>query len=301
MELSSHNWMRPESLDKTFKRLADCNYDSIELSGLPDDPEYQPDNVRRLMDKYKIRCWGAVTLMVQGKDLISHRHIVRRASIRYVKDCVDMVAALDGKTVTVVPGEVGKIVSISDPADEWRWGVAAMKEIADHARQTKVRIGIEPLNRFETCFINNHKQALLLAEEAGPDVGVCLDAFHMNIEEELDLLTVIRNVGKKLTDFHVADTNRRPPGQGRHDWDELIEAIRATGYEGALTNEVVIPTDRTPVNPTTSDEKALEGVPEAMRKFYEDHAMAVLTDAEYEKNTRATAKFIRKYLGPKRS
>ena len=297
MELSSHNWMRPEPLEETFARLERCGYDSIELSGLPDDPEYQPAKVKRLMKRYKIRCWGAVTLMVQGKDLVSHKHSVRRGSIKYVKDCIDMVAALDGKTVTVVPGEVGKIVSVSDPKDEWRWGVAAMKEIADYARKKKVRIGIEPLNRFETCFINNHEQALLLAKAAGDDVGVCLDAFHINIEERSDLVRVIQNVGEKLTDFHVADTNRCPPGQGNHDWDKLIEAIRSTGYEGALTNEVVIPADRTPVNPTTTDEKALAGVSEEMRKFFEDHAMAILTDKEYEKNTLATAKFMRKYLG----
>ena len=49
MELCSHNWMRPESLDVTFKRLLDCGYDSIELSGLPDDSEYQLVNVKRLM------------------------------------------------------------------------------------------------------------------------------------------------------------------------------------------------------------------------------------------------------------
>ena len=301
MELSSHNWMRPEKLEKTFARLAKCGYDSIELSGLPDESEYEPKNVRKLMKDHNIRCWGAVTLMMQGKDLVSHEHSVRRASIKYVKDCVDMVSALEGNTVTVVPGEVGKIVSISDPADEWRWGVATMREIADHARKKKVRIGIEPLNRFETCFINNHEQALLLAQEAGDDVGVCLDAFHINIEERIDLVSVIKNVGKKLTDFHVADTNRRPPGEGNHDWDTLIEAIRSTGYEGALTNEVVIPADRTPVNPTTNDENALKGVPEGMRKFYEDHAMAVLTDEVYEKNTRATAEFMRKYLGPKKN
>ena len=59
---------------------------------------------------------------------------------------------------------------------------------------------------------------------------------------------------------------------------------------------MVIPADRTPVNPTTTDEKALEGVSKEMREFFENHAMAILTDKDYEKNTRATAEFMRKYL-----
>ena len=78
----------------------------------------------------------------------------------------------------------------------------------------------------------------------------------------------------------------------------MIEIFVAVRFEKCL-GSASIPADRTPVNPTTTDEKALEGVSEGMRKFFDDHAMAVLTDEEYEKNTLATAKFLRKYLGPK--
>ena len=46
-----------------------------------------------------------------------------------------------------------------------------------------MRIGIEPLNRFETYFINRTDQALALAEDVGGNCGVSLDIFHMNIEE----------------------------------------------------------------------------------------------------------------------
>ena len=77
-----------------------------------------------------------------------------------------------------------------------------------------MRMGLEPLNRFETYFLNRCEQALALADAVGGDCGVCLDAFHMNIEEA-DLLGAIRAAGDKLVDFHVADNNRMPPGHGR--------------------------------------------------------------------------------------
>src|SRR5438046_1363072 len=82
--------------------------------------------------------------------------------------------------------------------------IEGLKPIADHARKEKVRIALEPLNRFETNFLNRHDQALALASEIGDDIGVCLDAFHINIEEK-DPLQAIRNVGKRLFDFHIAD------------------------------------------------------------------------------------------------
>ena len=84
-----------------------------------------------------------------------------------------------------------------------------------------MRIGLEPLNRFETYFLNRCDQALALADAVGGDCGVALDAFHMNIEES-DLLGAIRAAGDRLVDFHVADNNRMPPGHGALDWDAIV-------------------------------------------------------------------------------
>jgi sugar phosphate isomerase/epimerase len=74
-----------------------------------------------------------------------------------------------------------------------------------------VRLAIEPLNRFETYFITRGAQAMALAEAVGDECGVCLDAFHINIEEK-DLYQTIVDCGPRLADFHVADNNRMPAG-----------------------------------------------------------------------------------------
>ena len=87
-----------------------------------------------------------------------------------------------------------------------------------------MRIGLEPLNRFETYFLNRCEQALALADAVGGDCGVALDAFHMNIEES-DLLAAIRAAGDRLVDFHVADNNRMPPGHGALDWDAIVAEL----------------------------------------------------------------------------
>ena len=296
MKVASHHWMRMiDPLETVFRRLSKCGYDMIELSGEPKKKGYSVPEIKGLMQKYNIEVWGAVTLMFQGRDLVSHDEEVRANSIQYCIDIIDWLKQLGGREITVVPGEVGRIKSVADRDDEWKWGVAAMRKIATHARELKINVAIEPLNRFETNFINNHKQALLLAQEAGDDVGVCLDAFHINIEEK-DPVAAIKTVGKKLFDFHVADTNRRPPGQGSHDWDAILGAVADTGYEGCLTNEIVIPDDRTPLNPAKDDPNALKGMMPEEIKFYEDHAMAVLNDDDYTKEIKATGDFLNGWL-----
>ncbi len=111
-----------------------------------------------------------------------------------------------------------------------------------------VKIAIEPLNRFETYLFNRCAQALALADAVSPECGVCLDAYHLNIEED-DIYDAIRLAGDRLFDFHVADNNRFAAGLGHLDWPKIVGTLKEIGYDGALTNEFVAPVDRTPAAP----------------------------------------------------
>jgi len=154
-------------------------------------------------------------------------------------------------------------------------------------------LGLEPLNRFETNFLNRHDQAILLANEVGPNCGVCLDAFHINIEEA-DLHQAILNTGKKLVAFHVADNNRMACGQGDYDWVRLVTTLKAAGYDSALTVEFVAPLDRTPANPYKNAMAAAEAelTPEQL-KFIEDHGSGVLSDEFYSWLVEVSANTLR--------
>lgn len=109
-----------------------------------------------------------------------------------------------------------------------------------------MRLGIEPLNRYETNFINRHDQAIALARETGEGTGVILDSFHM-VLEETDPYVAIRATAPWLVDFQVADSNRRRPGTGVLDWRKLLATLRSIGYEGDITCEFLITEDRTPL------------------------------------------------------
>ena len=86
---------------------------------------------------------------------------------------------------------------------------------------------------------------MALAEAVGPNCGVCLDVFHMNIEEK-DMHAALRASKSRLVDVHVAENNRLAPGMGSVDWKAFVETLKDIGYDGALTMEAVAPIDRTP-------------------------------------------------------
>ncbi len=290
MHLAIHNWMKVEPIEVTVKRLAKYGYKSLEIKGEP--YSYDTKAVRSLLDQHGVRCWGSVTLMLDKRNLLAKDEAQRAESVKYVKDCITMIMELGGEVISVVPSTVGKIVPDSTPASEWVWCVEAMKEINAHGRYCGVKIGVEPINRFETYFINRGAQAKALAEAVGPDCGVCLDIFHMNIEED-DPIAAIHEAGDRLVNFHVADNNRMACGMGSLDWPAIVEALRAVGYDGALSVEFCPPLDRTPADrfPGSVDETP-EGITESERKFLEDHGSSVFSTEFYDMHVRRSAETL---------
>jgi sugar phosphate isomerase/epimerase len=145
------------------------------------------------------------------------------------------------------------------------------------------------LNRFETYFINRADQALAMANEVSPNCGVCLDAFHVNIEET-DFLGAIRICGKRIYDFHVADNNRLAPGQGSLHWPSIVRTLKEVGYNGALTAEFVAPIDRTPVLRYRDQlEKNPVNISAEQLKFIQDHGSSVLSEEFYTSLAAKTA------------
>jgi sugar phosphate isomerase/epimerase len=290
MHLSTHNWMRAEPLETTLRRIKQYGYESIEISGEP--TQYDIKDTRRLLKEHGIRCWGAVTLTLGERNLAAKDEGQRARSVQYVKDVLTMISELEGEIITLVPATVGKVVPDASPEEEWKWVVDATKECFAHAQKVGVRVAIEPLNRFETYFFNRASQALALADAVSPECGVCLDAFHLNIEES-DMYEAIRLAGKRLFDFHVADNDRFAAGLGHLDWKKIIGTLKEIGYDGAVTNEFVAPVDRTPANRYADmvEKNPVDISPEQL-KFIQDHGSSLLTEKFYADQMRITAETI---------
>ncbi|MBV8704249.1 MAG: sugar phosphate isomerase/epimerase [Acetobacteraceae bacterium] len=295
MHLSTHNWMRAEPLETTLKRIKRFGFESIEISGEPQ--QYKVEDTRRLLDQHGIRCWGTVTLQLGERNLAAKDTAQRARSVDYVKSVVQMAADLGGEIVTVVPATVGKVVPEGKPEEEWAWVVAALKEVYALSERVGVRLALEPLNRFETYFLNRADQAVALAEAVGPHCGVCLDAFHLNIEEA-DMFAAIRAAKGRLFDFHVADNNRLAAGMGALDWPRIVRTLRESGYDGALTNEFVAPVDRSPVSPYPNQiEKNPVDISPEQLKFIEDHGSSLLSEEFYTSLVERTAQTLLPLIG----
>ncbi len=290
MKLAIHNWMRAETIETTLKRISSMGYHYIEIQGEPS--MYNTEEVNSLLNKYNIDCYGSVTIMSPDRNLLAKDPVKRKYSVEYLKSLVDMVHGFNGKSVSIVPSTVGKILPEGRPDEDWKRAVDSMKEIYEHAENKGISLGIEPINRFETYFINRADQALELAEAVGPNCGVCLDVFHMNMEED-DIYEAFRRSKDRLVNVHVADNNRMAPGMGHFDWVKIRQVLKEINYDRILSVEFCAPVDRTPANPYPNiiDENP-KGLSEKARKYLEDHGSSSLSEEFYTMLTKKSADTI---------
>lgn len=121
--------------------------------------------------------------------------------------------------------------------EEWNWAVEALQAVARHARKSDVTLCLEPLNRFETYFLNTLEGAARLIREIGePNVKIHYDTFHSNIEERHPV-EALRAVGRELGHVHISENDRGVPGTGHVNWRGMLEALKDMGYNGWLTIE----------------------------------------------------------------
>lgn len=175
--------------------------------------------------------------------LCSPKSELREASVERLKSIIRLASKF--KAAVIIGGIRGRLSGTeTKQAQQREAAVQAMRECARFAAAHHVMLLIEPINRYETNFINSAADGLALLDEIGDSsVKLLLDTFHMNIED-VCINGALEAAGDRLGYVHVADSNRRAPGQGHLDFRSVLHTLAKIGYEGPVTAEILpIPDD----------------------------------------------------------
>ena len=290
MHLSTHTWMRSEPLARSLERATRFGYTSVELTG---EPSATPlAETAKLLADVGMSCWGAGSVMRGERNLAAADPDQRARTVDYLRAVARMVGELGGSILTVVPTTIG-LLEPEGPADrEWANVVEGLQAVEREASALGVRLAIEPINRFETYLVNRVDQALALADDVAGACGVCVDTFHLAIEES-DLLGAIEAAGPRLHDVHVADNNRLAPGMGTLPWADIVAALARVGYDGALAAEFLPPVDRTPRAAVSGQGEDRSDEPSAEDEhFIRQHGSGLVTEAYYTSLCQRTAQTL---------
>jgi D-psicose/D-tagatose/L-ribulose 3-epimerase len=237
--VSAWVWTAPvtdDVLESLIPRAAAIGYDCVEVPlehGMPHDAV----RIGELALAHGVSL-SACTVITPGLDLLVAAE--REAGVAHLCRCADLAAAMGARVLAgpfysavgrcwrLGPGERAPLVaSLAD----------SLRAVGDHAASRGVALAIEPLNRFESSFLNTTEQGLeLVAAVAHPAVGLGLDLFHMGIEEKQPA-DAIRAAGRSLFHLQVAENDRGTPGTGHLPWSDVALALGDVGFDGAVVLE----------------------------------------------------------------
>jgi D-psicose/D-tagatose/L-ribulose 3-epimerase len=156
----------------------------------------------------------------------------------HLKLCIDTAAEAGVSTLAgPLYSPVGYLPGRRRTADEWSRAIDGYREIAPVFAAANMVLALEPLNRFETFFLNTAADAAALCDAVDhPAVGILFDTFHANIEEK-DIAAGYRTLGRHLNHVHTCENDRGIPGSGHVEWKSVFAALRDMKYDGWLTIE----------------------------------------------------------------
>jgi D-psicose/D-tagatose/L-ribulose 3-epimerase len=254
---------------KLFGKLKKWGFETVEIA-IENTSHIDPARVKRDLDKHGLVCGTACVCLGPDRDLRGTPQQQGNA-LRYMKRVIDQMVVLD------CPALIGPVYSCVGRADavapgeykrQWRTVVKNLKDLCHYAEARGKKICLEPLNRFETDFINTCDQALkMIAAVNSPALKLLLDTFHMNIEEK-NQAAAIRKAGKRLGHFHACGSDRGTPGNDHIDWPGIARALKQIGYKNdvvieSFTNDIKIIARTTAIwrrIEPTRDEIAVKGV-----------------------------------------
>jgi D-psicose/D-tagatose/L-ribulose 3-epimerase len=225
---------------RLFDTVASLGYDGVEipvfaLEGITGS------TVRKALSGTGLGC-TVCSIVAPGASLIDPDSGARQRGVDFLRSVVDLAADIGAEVVCgPLYSPVGHVVGRGRTNEEWRWGVDSLAQVSREAESAGVFLAVEPLNRFETYFLNIASDVLRLAAEVGsPALGVHFDTFHANIEEK-DPVGAVRDCGDRLYHFHCSENDRGPVGTGHVDWEGMIRALKEMQYDRWLVLESFLP------------------------------------------------------------
>jgi D-psicose/D-tagatose/L-ribulose 3-epimerase len=243
MQIGVNTWvwtspMTTDELEKLAPQVKEMGFDWVEvpLEGLGDMDHKRGAEIIKEYDLGVSAC----AAMGPDRDLLHPDKAIRDSGMAYLKGAIQATHDLGGNNlVGPLYSAVGR--TWQSTADERERDtdllVENLSELAEFAADYDVILCVEPLNRFETSFINLAEQAIPIVDRINhTNCQMMLDTFHMNIEEK-SLGDTIRAVGPRLRHVHACENDRGAPGTGNIPWDEVAKALNDIHYDGPVVIE----------------------------------------------------------------
>ena len=223
---------------RLFAQFKAWGFDGVEIA-VENPADLDPVFVKAQLDRHGLTCTSVCACFPPSRDLRGTL-AQQRATLVYLKRLLEMSDIL-GTDIVMGPlySATGRAEAVSprEYQRQWRTVRTHLKTICEYAEARGKVICLEPLNRFETDFLNTVEQGLQMIREVNsPALKLLLDTFHMNIEEK-NPVAAIRRAGRHVGHIHASASDRGTPGYDHVDWARVARALKDIRYDGAVVIE----------------------------------------------------------------
>ena len=249
---------------ESVRKAAEFGYHGVELA-LRTAADINPDELAGLLSKWKLEVGSISTGQVFSGSGLYFTHqdqAVREKAVDTFKNLI-LLAKDFGRMVNIGRARGFVAPNQSREAAE-KLFIDTAERICEIAAQHGVTMVLEPVNRYETNFINKLDEGSeLVSKLKYGNMGLMPDVFHMNIEEA-GLGASLRRNAPLIRYIHFADSNRLAPGQGHLNFDEVFDSLKTIGFNGWAAVEILPEPD-----PDTAAEQAARFILPRIAKYNE--------------------------------
>ncbi|WP_035672546.1 sugar phosphate isomerase/epimerase [Flavobacterium sp. 83] len=215
-----------------IEKTAEYGFDMLEII-LPASLDFDAKKTKKLLDENHIS--GRCTLNLPKN---CHITLYPEQATSLIKLALDKVAEMEGDFLGgVLHSSIGTFTGNPCTKEERIIIQQVFSEVADYANKNNITIAPEPINRYESYVFTTADEVLNMIEGIGKsNIGLHLDTFHMNIEEQNFYDPIIR-AGNRLKHVHITESDRGMTGEGNVHWDYFFKALAAINYQGPLVLE----------------------------------------------------------------
>ena len=227
---------------RLFPKFRQWGFESVEIA-VETLTQFDPAYVKARLEQHGLVCGSVTPCLGPDKDVRGTPR-QQRAGVGFMKKVIDLMTVLECPTmVGVVYSTVGRADAVprKEYRQQWKTVVKNLKEVCRYAAENGRVLALEPINRFETDFINTCDQGLAMIHDVGsPALKLHLDTFHMNIEEKDPAASILKS-GGRLGHFHACGCDRGTPGSDHIDWKSIAAALKTIRYQGDVVIESFTP------------------------------------------------------------
>ncbi|MBM3708907.1 MAG: sugar phosphate isomerase/epimerase [Actinobacteria bacterium] len=235
-----------DHVENLFARFAKMGFDGVEIAlGKKGDIDYK--KTLKAFKNNGLKCASICGLFGEDRDIRGPNKEYIKNCLAYIKDCLEACASLECDLLDgPVYSAVGRASLVSEKEKKIQWDtvVENLGKVCNWAEKLGVFVAIEPLNRFETDFINICSDAVRIIKDVGSKMlKIHLDAFHMNIEEKSSAMAIL-DAGELLYMFHASENDRGTAGTGQVNWKAIADALRRINYDRWVVIESFTPENK---------------------------------------------------------